>query len=731
MNRIRAISLLLLLSACAAEDAGDVAFVQRAIPAVLGRKARGAYEIEALANIASDPAYGREAVINILMKQPEHQDYWTWVLADALRMRRTDNLRQDADCWAQGQLDDSELEALGIHLQDASIDDAFSSTWNLNDALRASVVVDDLSVAWRAYLPALTAPMVSGDKSKVADQFRKVYLGRDIGCIACHSSAYGTTDEIGSNTWDRHATTGWDIESSVFSGADTPNFNSGTSSATDYADGEQTWQDQACGGCHGADGASVVNDKRLSTRVPVLSDDQITAAVREGPSWMPAYDTSAISAGALEKLIVYLRYEHGNPVGLNEYFEHKTVDADIDCGGSLVQPWGVAAECSDGLEMECTDNTGAAVFAGVEGPTPDIGGLAHRLREGLETLPDELATRPVVVDAIDLPTMDGGAAYAHQVAEVVADAILAEITGARGGLDHGFSRNDDQRDLRNGIIDALVVADVGEPVRLSLASALREGLLETGFNAVAPSASALDPYPFPMVFNPWAARDPDSTEPVEEHDDANSMGDAVHRYSVPSLTSSVSAALLWPDANLWPTDTWYGGAFVQDIGGFRSDARPGRALWDMQSLLYWEATPGLCADRDASDTAEGADWVDLLIAQSANQRLEDVLGALRDRLLSDAAITGDERTAIETAITTAFGAAVSLDTAIVSNRVAGSANFETALRDYCGALVTSPQFTLAGLPLVTTVTLPALQICPAGETCDVATLQAELISQLP
>ena len=64
-------------------------------------------------------------------------------------------------------------------------------------------------------------------------------------------------------------------------------------------------------------------------------------------------------------------------------------------------------------------------------------------------------------------------------------------------------------------------------------------------------------------------------------------------------------------------------------------------------------------------------------------------------------------------------------------RVARSATFETALRDYCGALVTSPQFTLAGLPLVTTVTLPALQICPAGETCDVAALQAQLISQIP
>lgn len=731
MNRVRTLSLLLLLPACVVEDAGDEAFVQRVIPAVLGRKARGAYEIQALTNIAADPSYGREAVVDVLMEQPEFQDYWTWVLADTLRMRRVGDLGQSADCWEQGLLDPSELEPLGIHLQDANVDEAFSSTWNLNDALRASLVVDDLSVAWRAYLPAMTWPMVSGEKSKVADQFREVFLGRDPGCIACHSSAYGETDAIGTNTWDRHATAGWDIESSLFSGPATPSFNTGNTTAADYADGEVLFQTNCISFCHGADGADVVNDKRLSTRVPVLTDEEIAAAVREGPSWMTAFETAAVSDEDLRKLTVYLRYEHGNPDGLNEYFEHKTVDADVDCGGSLLQPWGVDAACSNGLETDCEDAVGASVFAGVEGPTPDIGGLAHRLREGLETLPDELAARPAAVDAIDLPTMDGGAAYAHQVAEVIADAILAEITGARGGLAHGFSRNEDQRELRDGIIDALVVADVGEPVRLSLSSALKEGLLEDSFNAVAPADSSLSPYVFPMIFNPWAARDPGSSDPLVEGDDANSMGDVVHRYSVPSLSSSVSAALLWPEANLWPSDTWYGGGFVYDVGGYRSDAKPGRDQWDMQSLLYWEATPGLCADRDPGDTAEGADWVDLLIAQSANQRLEDVLGALRDRLLSDAAITGDERTAIETAITTAFGAAVSLDTAIVSSRVAGSANFETALRDYCGALVTSPQFTLAGLPLVTTVTLPALQICPAGETCDVATLQAELISQLP
>ncbi len=738
MRTSRILLLLALLPACAGEDAGNTAFVQRAIPAVLGRKAKGAYEIQALVNIADDPALGREAVLDVLFAQPEYVDYWSMVLTDALRVRRSGNeLEQNELCWSEGLLGDGDLPALAAHLQDAYIYEDFSSPWNMNDAVRAAITFDDLSVAWRAYLPALTWPMESGDKGKVSAQFMEIYLGRDLGCISCHSSSYGATDDLsaaGGNSWDRHETTGWAIEASLFRGPDVPEFATGGSSEVDYLAGEVVFQ-ASCDGCHGADGTLPVNAvKTLATRVPVLTDDQIEAAVRTGPGAMTAFDDASISDAELAELIVYLRYEFGNPEGLNQYFEYKTVDGVEETDGPVIAPWGISAECSNGLETQSPDNAGAAVFAGIEGSTPDIGGLSHRMREGLDALPTELAAMPVAVDAVDLPLVDGGVAYAFQLAETVGDAIAREVTGVRPGLDHGFSRNPAQREARDEIVAALVVADAGQPVRLSLESALRAGLLEDGANAQAPASSLLDAYPTPMGLNPWAERDPASVGPVEPGEDANSLGDAVNRYSIPSLLMSTSEALLRESANLWPSDTWYSGGFVKDIGGYRSDKLEGRDAWDMQSLLYWEAHPGTCEDLTPADLLpEDLDWIDLLVSESVGYTLEDAFGAMRDRLLSDPRFATGEEDAIESLATEVFGVAVNLGSVTIPNNATKLARLETGLRAYCGALITSPQFTLRALPLVTDdpLTLPTLQICPVGEICDVALLEVEYLSQVP
>ena len=110
-----------LLASCTwlapANDAGDVAFVVDVIPTLLGRKAHNPAEIQALVDLAA--LEGREAVVDLLLEQPEYVDYWSEVLIDALRVDRTGTPAQDPACYGDPLLEPGYGDELLAHLATA------------------------------------------------------------------------------------------------------------------------------------------------------------------------------------------------------------------------------------------------------------------------------------------------------------------------------------------------------------------------------------------------------------------------------------------------------------------------------------------------------------------------------------------------------------------------------------------------------------------------------------
>ena len=212
----------------------------------------------------------------------------------------------------------------------------------------------------------------------------------------------------------------------------------------------------------------------------------------------------------------------------------------------------------------------------------------------------------------------------------------------------------------------------------------------------APEAPA---YGLPMLFDPWA----DVNENVETvqttaGEDRNGVGDVVQRWPVSSLLHQVHHALFWPAPDPVPSlsANAYGDAtFYREIGGHVNFNDPGRPEGVLTSLLAWENEVDRCENKGA-----GEDYIDVLMQHDLT--VEQALLALKGRLLADprfydgdalgpqdgGIVLADDLVYESTIVAQSLG--VSLD--------APAADHEQAVRDYCTALLLSPQFLLAGLP---------------------------------
>lgn len=197
-------------------DAGHAAFAHQAVEAVLGRKARGADEVELLADIAG--LLGREAVVRLLMKDPAYRVHWTDRLMDHLRVQRSSSgnntMKQFEGCFGRPKraaadgTPASDDGALARFVRDNGPETSasFGSAFNFVDVASSAIEEDDLSIVYRAYLFPMNVQrgreFVNDEEKRaiVGRFFENVYLSRSTDCLPCHSSEFSVTN---SPAWKR------------------------------------------------------------------------------------------------------------------------------------------------------------------------------------------------------------------------------------------------------------------------------------------------------------------------------------------------------------------------------------------------------------------------------------------------------------------------------------------------------------------------------------------------
>ena len=339
--------------------------------------------------------------------------------------------------------------------------------------------------------------------------------------------------------------------------------------------------------------------------------------------------------------------------------------------------------------------------------------------------------------------VEGPAALAFLLAMNLTEQVWTEVMGTPLTLAHHFPRTAAQSNVLRYLTEYTFVSS-----DWSLRALLRRVMLSDYFNRRAPHAQGgTTPYDEPLVHDPWTEADPrlpplarpgwSASGPAPVPDPAyaaasqpqnhrNAMAEGVHRHSARSLTYSMHAALGWPAPKRFPDADYPSAALTQSIGQFVRDAEAGFRDTDFQGLLTWESRHKTCARPTA-----GPDWINRLVTavapfNTANPgapvRLRDLVLTMKDWFINDPRIRVDalaqDGGGMEKDLLNQFFGVGDVDTAPadVSTPAAATA-LEERLREYCGVLVQSPQFWLAGLaedgPLGTP---PRLRVCN-GEPC--------------
>lgn len=333
--------------------------------------------------------------------------------------------------------------------------------------------------------------------------------------------------------------------------------------------------------------------------------------------------------------------------------------------------------------------------------------------------------------------LDGPAALAFLVGMNAADAIWQELMGTRVTIANYFARTQDQMDVLWNLSEFTLI-----PNDWSLREVAKRILLSSYFNRKSPrTTAAATPYTEPLVLDPWVEADPrvppialpgwtpastaaptpdPAYRPQNQPDKhKNAMSEGVHRYSVRSLTYSMHAALGWPAPQRFPGAAYPSQDLVKAIGQFAQDSEPGFRDVDFQGLLQWESVHKSCGrpPRVASD------WVDALVDKialhntanpSARLTLRDVIIVMKDWMIADASVSTDvlafdDNLSEKQVLDAMFGGDIAtvIADASAANRVA----LDGRLREYCGVLVQTPQFWLAGIAPAGPGDTPRIRVC--------------------
>ncbi|MCB9677038.1 MAG: hypothetical protein H6737_18115 [Alphaproteobacteria bacterium] len=187
-------------------DAGDEAWVQRAIPLLWGRKAHGSAEVRAWVSMTQQ--HGREAVVRAMAQGPEYRQWWRQWVTDALAVARTGD-KAYSRCFMT-PLRETHDGSLVQYIR--SVDEPWEATtpsdgaFNMADVVLDAIEADDLAVAWQVNLYSrMNRPVQGANVSEeeleynrrvnFGETFFETYLNRNLDCVLCHNSQFSTTDD--------------------------------------------------------------------------------------------------------------------------------------------------------------------------------------------------------------------------------------------------------------------------------------------------------------------------------------------------------------------------------------------------------------------------------------------------------------------------------------------------------------------------------------------------------
>ena len=751
------LALVLVVAGCAfffpfvpEEDSGDYAYVRQIKPILHGSKVRGRDEVKLLSDIIQ--VTDRETLLRALMEQKDFVDQWSENLVDDLRIAREGTQSQQA-CFGnplRAGPDSGTLANSVVNTIPQAI--APGGAFNQSDLTRSSVV-SNLYPLYRLHLYTHQnrLPNTNGDEVLLRDilgaQFAETYLNRQMGCLNCHNSESSTSGA--DSGWNRTYPILVLFEKALFGVSDgEPTKNAYAVFRSDNRVGPLSpWGIQSCGtyktnlpndpenanahfvqpqgmqfGVHDLQGILHfgyldlrLNGLQRSLPVAVQETCDFCDANCEGVELsVSAAANGAVNAAQVKAILTSnapggCRSCHGGAAGL--YFTTGDDWANDIIGVTASQKMGTETRVIPGNANNSYLIKKLENHPSIDGGQMPPGGMLSNFQ--INQIKDWINDLPMLTACAACETTDcgqipqdvaGHEAFAYLLAARIVDNVWEEAMGYPVTIDNYFPRNFAQRQILWNLTEYNFI-----PSEFSLKDLLVRILTSNFFNRVPPRTTAASTaYGGPPVSDPWTVFDP-RVPPVSEpgysaaanpQNHKNAMTEAIYRYSARSLTNSVHKALDWPAPVRFPGLGYPDDELQRSIGFFFSEQQPGFQSSDFQGLLAWESVHGRCQKPDGVSV----DWIDKLMDEidalgppfpGGPPSVEEVAIVVRDWLLGHGGIGSTAPVGLsmteEDTIAALFGVGS------INANIQSVANLEDRLRDYCGILLQTGQFWLAGI----------------------------------
>lgn len=661
-------------------DAGDEAWVKRAIPFIQGRKPESIREVRmlvsAIEQLDAIGEPGRRRVAEALAQGDLYLDRWRNYYYTQLKIHRRGDQR-NPECYADLTALSQDGQLAEAIRSDRADDPPQFQNFTMADVVLSSLRLDDISPAYSADLFArMGAPITGGNvtreeieatnRAAYGKLFESQYLGRVTECLQCHTTGWSTTDAADASI-DRH------------------------------------W--------------------------PVYEGNYFEVAV---------YGDFAMD-DPLEEADVHAVFRHAGFVDYSWCSQDNTNCNPQQAVG--VQAWGLDFNCglfrTDAFQDPYVELDDVSYFAG---PFPDGAGanlfdLEPRFRDGLEALAESGVSSDDVGNLED-PSVGLAFLFAmNQANEMWKEAMGYPLTVA-----NRFPRNAAQRDILTALTEAFfnshysvrtLVTEVAvhpyfnqappdscgastpyhmpavfDPFTKSATDPLEQGngvgdmLHRYSGWVLLQSAMRSMWWNLPQQFGtsttyaflaPYLTNTPENVASVVPFSYLNPHFPA----GQPGAYGLCGAGFFAPC-----TDAPVRYEFMRDLGIFINTSEGGFNGVDFNGLLFWEAElasgldpqlQGPCTGPLGQDCAE-VDFATALVEEAMDDSqatVRDLAVALKDRLLSEPEIAGDAEVAV---IEDIMGA--SLDDAVAD---LGEAAAVAAVRRFAGVLLNTPQFMLDGV----------------------------------
>jgi hypothetical protein len=217
---------------------------------------------------------------------------------------------------------------------------------------------------------------------------------------------------------------------------------------------------------------------------------------------------------------------------------------------------------------------------------------------------------------------------------------------------------------------------------------------------------------------------------------SNEQGHFVSMMPASNQLVALHHALGWPTprGSTGNSSRFPSNKLERELGRHDTRKLPRRRGADLGESLAWDDATGACAPPEMifddhllapeqqvelADEVDFGDWIDLLLLRAPKSAtVGELLGALRDRLIGD-----PEGTAAESALLSELVDAFivlppdAADVLEIAGADVDHGALEEALREACGAWLSSPQFRMQGLTRGEPDVV-SLEVCFDGEPCS-------------